>query len=344
MNRGGLLLVRADASAQIGSGHIMRCLALAQAWKEYGGRAIFLMAPGVPTLASRVCSEGFEVELLQAEPGSLGDAAETGSLARRQDPAWLALDGYHFSAAYCRALRPELANLLLFDDLGDADYACADLVLNQNAYARPEMYNGRPSNGRLLIGSRFTLLRREFWSWRGQAREVASKVSNVLVTFGGGDSENVTAKVLRALSLVPSWNVRVMVGSSNPHHNELRLLAASLQQSIDLRSESTRMADEMAWADLAISAGGSTTWELAFMGVPAALLVQTANQCGTADYVHRHGVAINLGWHYQISPTGIAQALCQLGENRASRQSMSARGRDLLDGYGGQRVVEAMTS
>ncbi len=302
------------------------------------------MAPGVPALESRLRSEGFEVERLHAEPGSLGDAAETGSLARRQDPAWLALDGYHFSSAYCDALRPEIAKLLLFDDLGDADCACADLILNQNAYARREMYDGRPINGRLLVGSRFTLLRREFWAWRGRTREVASEVSNVLVTFGGGDSENVTAKALRALQLIPGWNVRVLVGSSNPHQHELQLLATSLQHRVELRTETTRMADEMAWADLAISAGGSTTWELAFMGVPAALLVQAANQCGTADYLHRHGIAISLGWHHQIPPEGIAQALCQLGGDTASRQSMSARGRALLDGYGGRRVVEAMTS
>jgi len=342
MDRGAILLVRADANARMGSGHIMRCLALAQAWEEFGGRTMFLMAPGVPALESRLCSEGFEVELLHAEPGSLGDAAETGSLARGQHPAWLALDGYHFSAAYCDALRCE-AKLLLFDDLGDADCACADLILNQNAYASREMYDGRPIDGRLLVGSRFTLLRREFWAWRGRTREVANEVSNVLVTLGGGDSENVTAKVLRALSQLSGWTIRVMVGSSNPHSNELQLLAASLPHRVDLRTETTRMADEMAWADLAISAGGSTTWELAFMGVPAALLVQAANQCGTADYLHRHGIAINLGWHSQVSPEGIAQALWQLGANTASRQSMSARGRALLDGFGGQRVVEAMT-
>jgi UDP-2,4-diacetamido-2,4,6-trideoxy-beta-L-altropyranose hydrolase len=88
-----------------------------------------------------------------------------------------------------------------------------------------------------------------------------------------------------------------MVGSNNPNRDQLQVLANSLRERVDLQIGSNRMADAMSWADLAISAAGSTTWELAFMGVPAALLVQADNQRCTVEYLHQHGIALNLGRH-----------------------------------------------
>ena len=141
----GALLVRADVGPQIGSGHFMRCLALAQAWQEHGGTAIFLMAPGAGTLASRLKHNNISEVRLSSQPGSSADAKETSEIALRHQAAWVALDGYQFSSNYQRTLKDKIAHLLLFDDVADAERYYADLLLNQNAYATAEIYGTAPA-------------------------------------------------------------------------------------------------------------------------------------------------------------------------------------------------------
>ena len=273
MVEGAILLVRADAGPQIGSGHFMRCLALAQAWQEQGATAIFLMAPGAETLGNRLKHDNIREVRLSSQPGSLADAKETSESALRLQATWVALDGYQFSPNYQRALKDTTGHLLLFDDLGHADRYYADLLLNQNAYATPEMYDNRAGDSTLLLGADYLLLRHEFREWTRRDRQIASCARNLLITFGGSDAENATGGVLQALAMLRAspMNVRVLVGASNPHRDGLERLAAKLPHSVEFETDTQRIAHEMAWADLAISAAGSTSWELAFMGLPSLL-------------------------------------------------------------------------
>lgn len=344
--RPGSLLVRADASSQIGSGHFMRCLALAQVWQEHGGAAIFLMAAGAPALGKRLEDDHIGEVRLSAQPGSIADADETVEAALRHNAAWVALDGYQFSPDYQRVLKDKIAHLLLFDDLARADRYHADLLLNQNAYAKPEMYADRAGNCTLLLGAPYLLLRREFAEWRHRDRQITPRVRNLLVTFGGSDAEDASAGALQALEMLPApkMNVRVLVGASNPRRAGLERLAAKLPHSVEFQTDTKRIADEMAWADAAISAAGSTSWELAFMGLPSLLITLSENQHGCAEYLHRHGIAISLGWHHQVQPAETAATLSALAANPRRRAEMSSRGRDLIDGRGGERVVLAMAN
>lgn len=342
----GSLLVRADANSQIGTGHVMRCLVLAQTWQEQGGTAIFLMAPGASALGKRLEEQGIREVRLSAQPGSLPDADETAAIALRYNAAWVSLDGYQFLPDYQRALKDKIAHLLLFDDLGDAERYHADLLLNQNAYATPEMYADRAGNCTLLLGAPYFLLRGEFREWRQRDRQIAPCARNLLVTFGGSDPENATANALQALALLPTpaMNVRVLVGASNPHRAGLERLAATLPHSVEFQTDSKRIADEMAWADVAISAAGGTSWELAFMGLPSLLITLSENQRGCAQYLNRHGIAISLGWQHKVQPSETAATLSALVDDPGRRAEMSSRGRKLIDGQGPDRVVQAMAS
>ena len=340
----GPLLVRADANSQIGTGHFMRCLALAQAWQEQGGSAIFLMAPGAAALGKRLEDEDIREVRLSAQPASTADADETAGVALRNNAAWVALDGYQFSPDYQRALKAKVAHLLLFDDLANTDRYYADVLLNQNAYATPEMYVNRAGNCTLLLGARYFLLRREFQEWRDHDRQIPPRASNVLVTFGGSDAENGTEFALQTLALLPApaMNVRVLVGASNPHRAGLERVAAKLDHSVEFQTDSKRIAEEMAWADVAISAAGSTSWELAFMALPSLLITASENQHGCAQYLHQHGIAISLGGQSQVQPREAAAALSALAADPARRTEMSSGGRALIDGRGAQRVVQTM--
>ena len=132
------------------------------------------------------------------------------------------------------------------------------------------MYANREAHTRLLLGTRYVLLRREFWPWRGWRREIPAVARKVLVTLGGGDPDNVTLKVIRALAQVEIEGLEavVVVGPANPHLEELQAAVKDTPHPIRLESNVTNMPELMAWADVAITAGGSTCWETAFMGLP----------------------------------------------------------------------------
>ena len=126
------LLIRADASAAIGTGHVMRCLALAQSWQACGGAVTFALAGETSPLEARFKKDGTQVVYLPVRPGSLTDAQETGALAQATGVSWVVIDGYQFDTAYQQSLKATGCSLLMLDDYGHATHYYADLVLNQN--------------------------------------------------------------------------------------------------------------------------------------------------------------------------------------------------------------------
>lgn len=287
---------------------------------------------------------------LDAVPGSAADAAQTAALAHRLGAGWAVEDGYQFDVAYQRALKEAGLRLLAIDDYGHAGHYVADLVLNQNIYAHESYYPSREPYTRLLLGTQYVLLRREFLRWRGWQREIPDVARKVLVTMGGGDPDNVTLKVLEALAqtLVSRLEVVVAAGAGNPH---LPALCTAVQQSphtVRLEQNVTDMAELMAWADVGVSAGGSTCWELAFMGTPALLVSVADNQIAVAAGLAHAGAAIDLGWHTSLTISDLAGALTGLLLFPDSRYTISQRAKDLVDGHGANRATrylkpEAMT-
>jgi len=338
------LVVRADSGPQMGTGHIMRCLALAQVWQEAGGQAHFALAQATAALQERLFGEGMQVHEVTALPGSAEDAAQTIRLARQAPAAWVVVDGYHFGAEYQRAVKEACLHLLFLDDYGHAGHYYADLVLNQNICAQESLYRSRESYARLLLGTRYALLRREFWSWRGWQRQVPELASKILVTLGGSDPDNTTLRVIQALQEVDVEGLEavVVVGGSNLRQGELQSAVRDSPFAIRLEHNVAHMPELMAWADGAVSAGGSTCWELAFMGLPYLVLELADNQRAVAAGLDAAGVALRLGWHEQVSSQAIAGALVRLLMVKEVRAAMSHRGRQLVDGLGGERVVGQM--
>ena len=338
------LLIRTDASVQIGTGHLMRCLALSQAWQDAGGKVVFLMATKAPALEARLQSEGMKIVHLSVQPGSIDDAIQTSCYAHQVEADWIVVDGYHFGTNYQRIIKNQKCRLLLIDDLGNFEYYYADLILNQNIYAHEELYGNREPYTQLLLGTRYALLRREFLKWRGWRREIPEVARKVLVTMGGSDPDNVTLKVIQALQQVDVDGLEaiVVVGGSNPHYEELQSVAQKSRFPIRLESNVTQMPELMTWADVAISAGGSTCWELAFMGMPTVALILARNQCPIAERLDTVGVAVNLGWYEDVSPKKLAQVVMQLLKAPRTRAEMSQCGRQLVDSMGSDRVIQAL--
>ncbi len=333
------ILIRADAGARIGAGHVMRCLALAQAWRDRGGSAAFATT-GVPAeIARRLELEGVEPIPISGPAGAAADAAETARAAARLGAGWLVLDGYGFDPAYRVRVRGCGARILLLEDV-PGDREGADVILNPGIRGDLEP-PGSPGLPRLLLGPAYAPLRREFREWRGRPRPRSEPDRNLLVTMGGSDPDNVTLVVLKALREIrqPDLRVRVLVGPANPHRETLARDAALLGEWVWLEPPSGAMADLMAWADLAITAAGSTCWELAFMGVAMITVVLAENQRPIAQTVGAAGAAVAAGDRAALESGSLAPAIATALSSDSELARMGRNGRALVDGLGAERVA-----
>jgi UDP-2,4-diacetamido-2,4,6-trideoxy-beta-L-altropyranose hydrolase len=335
------VVFRVDASTQIGTGHVMRCLALAQAWHDTQGQPIFVMTTSVPALEERLKSEGMQVVHLTTEPGSLDDAEQTTTLAHQFGATWVVVDGYHFGGEYQQILKQSKLHLLFIDDYGHAEHYYADFVLNQNISADEQWYNNREAYTQLLLDTRYALLRREFWQWQGWQRTVPPVAKKVLVTLGGADPDNITLKVIQSLQIVEVEELEavVVVGGSNPHYENLKRAVQDSRYPIQLQQNVTNMPELMAWADVAISAGGSTCWELAFMGLPSILLILADNQRTISEKLATLNLAVNLGWHQDVKEQEIASTLSQLLQSAEQRAKIIKVSQQIVDGEGSSTIV-----
>jgi len=332
------LLVRADASPQMGTGHVMRCLALAQVWQQARGRVWFALARPAGPIREQLESAGCEVVELMGAVGSAEDANAVVVLAQKQQAAWVVADGYQFDDAYQHRLKEAELQLLLVDDYGHAKHYSADYVLNQNLGASATLYAGREATTRLLLGPRYLLLRKEFLKWREWNRPTPKVGRRVLVTLGGSDPDNVTRKVIEGLAGLRDCEATVVVGSNNPHWDELQAAAGGAGQRLRLLRNISNVPELMAEADVAVTAGGTTVWELAFMGLPALLITLADNQRSNVEQLAGLGAARALGAAGGLSSQDIAAGTGALLKDTTARQEMSRRGRTLVDGEGSFRV------
>ena len=365
------LIIRADANSRIGTGHIMRCIALGQAWVDAGGQGSgvrdqkseirnqmsvcspasvkFICAEIPDALADRIKSEGFELIRIDVESGSPDDLSQTlnavqSAIGNRQSSITnpcLVLDGYHFGIDYQRGIRSGGCRLLLIDDYNHLPgYEC-DILLNQNINAVDLDYHTN-SEAKRLLGTAYALLRREFRNVDTRPPLCFPEFGRkILVTLGGADPDNATLRVIEALKQVniPDLQVKVVVGSANPH-------LASLQQAVELLPFDLRLLTDvkdmpglMRWADLAVSAASSTCWELCSLGVQLLSIILAENQVGLAGRLEKSGASKNMGWHYQLDVVGFAEEIRNLLNNEVLRSSLSCHALKLVDGRGSFRVV-----
>jgi len=342
----GLLLIRADANAQMGTGHVMRCLALAQAWLARGGRVLLASADRNLALEPRLQGEGLELAVLSVQASSDADAASTVALAGSRSAIWTVLDGYHFGSGYQQKVLACARSVLMLDDYVQSDRFYATVLLNQNLHADRARYERVAPGVRLLLGNKYALLRREFWAWRGKRRAHSGALRRILVTLGGGDADNVTAKIISGLGPLSELGVEVLVlvGANNPHGPALQAQSARLRLQIRLERNVSDMPGALAECDLAICGGGATCWEMAFFGIPMLPVILAANQQPIAESLDTADVAQSLGWHDELRPEKISDAVRALAGDPGRLMEMSRNGQGLVDGWGVERVLDVLTA
>lgn len=337
------LIVRADAGSQIGNGHLMRCLALAQAWHAEGGRAIFLSHCESQAVRSGIEAAGFGFVPLEKPHPDPSDFRCSVALIKEVEAEWLVLDGYQFGPTFQKALRDMGQRLLFVDDTAHQPEYHANVLLNQNINSDRLAYRCDPDT-KILLGPSFALLRSEFGAWYAWSREIPRIAKRVIVTLGGGDPDNVTLKVIRALDRIEIEGLEAVavIGGSNPHLEELRHVAENASTGIRIEYNAKNMPALMSWADVAISGAGSTCWELAFMALPSLIIITADNQVGIAEGLSEAGSVINLGWFDRLPEQEISRSLLELLLAYDLRAQMSAAGRALVDGRGAARVTATM--
>jgi UDP-2,4-diacetamido-2,4,6-trideoxy-beta-L-altropyranose hydrolase len=332
-----VLLIRADANVAIGTGHVMRCLALAQAWRDAGGNASFAVAEMPEMLRSRLTSNGFHCIPIEASPAAAGDAAALVAEAGRIGADWVVVDGDRFGSDFLNRVRRDGQRVLLIDDFAERDTFPADLILNANLGADAELYRTSGLNVPVLTGPRYVLLRREFR--RHREPRIREKADRVLVTLGGSDPEDLTPRIASALVQSSDLQVTVVAGAGYPHVGKLREIShANLRVVVD----SQDMAELMMETDLAIIAAGGTLWELLTLGCTVLSYSRNTVQARVVHSLAAEGIVVDMGDAGGFDPVTLVSAVRGLAGSRSARERMAFLGREIADGLGALRVVEAL--
>jgi UDP-2,4-diacetamido-2,4,6-trideoxy-beta-L-altropyranose hydrolase len=342
------LLIRADATAQIGTGHVMRGLALAQAWQERGGRAVFLSHCESEELKGRILSDDFALIHLERSHPDPFDLEYTAGILQRLGAqpetrdAWLVVDGYHLDGVYQKEIKKIGYPLLMIDDYGHVRHCNADVVLNQNISATRFLYNNCAPDTVLLLGPRYTLIRREFQPWRDQRREFPDVARRILVTMGGADPNNLTLEVLRALRrlTLPDLEVKVVIGHANPHYGSIQKECSGAIPHFQLLFSVKEIPELMAWSDLAIIQAGGTLWELLFMGCAIISYATNVFQDKVLKTLDEMNVLKYNGYSNEIDQDLLLSSIYGLALDKERRKELFKLGRDIIDGQGADRVVE----
>jgi UDP-2,4-diacetamido-2,4,6-trideoxy-beta-L-altropyranose hydrolase len=264
-------LIRADAAFNIGTGHVMRMIALGQMLKDKGKAVHFATVSGSKSITDRILCEGFKLHKMNNSCGELElqqDAMKLIRIAQAHNIKWIILDGYGFNVEYQQLLKGEGFCLMCVDDIAKEHFA-ADILLNQNINAGKMTYSTEGYT-RFFLGPQHVLLRREFISAKnGFKRKISKKIKNILVTMGGGDVGNITARVLNALTRLKdkTLHIKAIIGPVNHNYRNIIKSGSSIDIEV-LHNVDYEMPELMKWADLGIVAGGSTIFEAQYLGLP----------------------------------------------------------------------------
>jgi len=333
----GTLLIRADASLAIGTGHVMRCVALAQAWQDAGGTVCFAAAEMPDALSSRLIAEGVSLNRIYASPGGPEDASVTCAQARQVGADWVVIDGDRFGSDFLETVRAAGFCVLLIDDFAAREYFPVDLIVNPNLDDDEGPYRKRGATARLLMGPSYVLLRREFRE-RLTKREIRQAGNRVLVTLGGSDPENLTSKIVDALAYCSGLEVTVVVGAAYEKANELQELKTN---NVRVLFNPPNMAQVMRDSDQAIIAAGGTLWELLFMGCAVLSYSRNLVQTRVAEALSQRGVLVDMGETRNFDKGALTLSVKEMVDSHLRREYMTNLAQTLVDGGGTKRVVAA---
>ena len=362
-----LINFRSDASLDIGTGHVMRCLTLADALQDRGATCCFICRSHHGNLLDLIRQRGFEAHALPfSEFSSTEDAAESGTLSphttwlgtdwatdAKQTLAvlgkssidWLIVDHYTLDVRWERSLRGACHRLMVIDDLADRPHNC-DLLLDQNLGRKAASYADLvPEDCTILAGPQYALLRPEFAELRSYSleRRASPQVKRLLITMGGVDRDNVTGEVLEGLKDCPlpdDCHITVVMGPHAPWLRHVQGQAKKMPWTTEIKVNVSNMARLMAESDVAIGAAGSTSWERCCLGLPSMIVALAANQQPIAKALDDAGVAKATSGH--SLKTDIQGFLCEICAHPESLARTTTLAANVTNGGGTSTVTQIL--
>lgn len=320
------VVIRVDSSEVIGSGHLMRCLTLAERMRSDGKQVHFICRNLVGNLSQLITAKGFILHMLPAHRSDISlagyaawltvpketDAEETIEIVQTIQPVdRLVVDSYALDIDWEQKIRPFVREVFVIDDLANRRHDC-DLLLDQNFYQKMEQrYEGLvPSSCKLLLGPQHILLREEFYVAREHLRERDGCLRRILVFYGGSDATQETEKAIRALVhlRLQSVAVDVVVGGGNARREQIASLCG-LHDFLHYYFQVDHMAELMANADLCLGAGGTATWERCFLGLPAIVTAVADNQIEICEACSESRLIYYLGRWDEVTEEDIVEAV-----------------------------------
>lgn len=356
----GNIAFRVDASGQIGTGHFMRCLTLADALQQRGARIRFVSRHMPEHLRGILVDKGHAFMYFDGVQNGMAldelahahwlgvsqaqDAADSVQALSDKTWDWLIVDHYALDARWESKLRQTARRILVIDDIADRQHDC-DILLDQNLYADMETrYTGKvPMTCQMLLGSHYALLRDEFRKLHEQVEPRTGPVKRVLVFFGGVDTDNYTGRSIESLSNlgVPDLHVDVVIGAQHPCREQIK--AACAQHGYICHVQTGKMAELMADADLAIGGGGSASWERCCLGLPALVVALADNQINIAKALDLFGAGIYVGTSKTASVAIMRDAIANLISAQDQLKVLSKKAYSLVDGLGAARVCQELS-
>lgn len=337
------ILFRADGGAAIGSGHLRRCLSLAERLRDWGNDCLFVCRASDRNFNGLVSEAGFDlIELPGAEaaPQEL-DAEQTLAAVAEHSPFDVVIvDHYGLDQIWEQIVRGAAARLAVIDDLADRPHDC-DILIDV-APGDPARYDSFvPAGCQQLLGPAHAMLRPEFARRRQWRTECAGRVDRILISFGGVDPDDLTGTAIAAIrAVLPEAAIDAVLTGLSPHRQALEDRAAR-DPYLAVHVDAANMAELMQVADLAVGAGGSTSWERACMGLPSIIAVVAENQRATADALERLGcaVAVTGGANFKAELGRLVQFL---SASPALLRLMATAARATVDGRGVDRVASTI--
>jgi len=365
------IAIRTDASIQIGTGHVMRCLALAQELRNNGARVVFVCREHLGNMFGLIESKGFELvrlgpvpdddlkngekihpeknlsqlahsEWLRADQDT--DARQTINALQKDAPwDWLIVDHYALDHRWESSMRQMAEKIMVIDDLADRSHDC-DLLLDQNYFQQPgKRYKGLlPEQSQALLGPKYALLRPEFKQARQFSRMRGNGIGRILVYFGGNDPANLTGMALEALGCPELSHLLVeLVAGPNNQYLDLLKKQAQNRPGTRLHIQPKSFTELMLRSDLCIGAGGTTTWERLCLGLPGIVITVAENQEAFTAELNKAGYLTWLGRKEDVTVSAIREALLKKVLAYIEEKTATDMPR-LVDGFGALRIAERL--
>lgn len=353
------IVLRVDASIEMGSGHVMRCLTLADALTQAGAECHFICREHPGHLNTFIKERGHIVYSLpyieqhkQRQYSKTEELAHANWLGATQEqdlescipilkllqPDWLIVDHYAINKPWHQELRAYCQKIMVIDDLADRQHDC-DLLLDQTFDRSSEDYLPLvPQDCQVLCGTQYALLRPEFAQWRDYSlkRRAQGQLEHLLINLGGVDKDNITTEIMQALAntaLPDNCRITVVMGATAPWVERVQQQAALMPWPTEVKVGVNNMAELMANSDLAIGAAGATSWERCCLGLPTIMVVLAENQLKAAQALADVNAAIKLNSDENFS-LALLDIFSNLLNNSSGFEEMSDAGQRITRGLG----------